>query len=376
MDSRRYSNLFFKLKSNNYKNNDFHNKYSTEYFLNSQYLHTLVIINPFIEYKNAEKELIIRISLYCKEKNIDFIVVNDKGYVTLEDHKLFNLNIKSFPVNKKITVISVHYVSKKISDHFTLLTNWNPVSFMVSFCKNIISYDGYLSSYSEPIDSFVSCINDNDKFCGYLNTSLPISLLEEIEIIDNPRIFYIGTNWDLKSNHATHSEQDTRSKIREFLKVLDTKDMINIYGPKEYYGFFPWKGYNTYSGEIDFDGFSVIKKIKETGICLALSTKQHIRSKVCSMRIFEGIAAGVPIICDKNPFFIKYFGDNLFYIDLTNIKDDIVKIQEYIDYFKNNKNDVLKKINTCREIFIKKFSFDVQFANIINKIRKKDVIKI
>lgn len=376
MSPIKYSNVFFKIKSKNYKNNDVHKEYSSEYFLNSQYLHTLVIMSPFVTYKNAEKELLIRISLYCEEKNIDFIEIDGKGRVVLKNHELFNLNIRSLPINNKITVISVHQLNKKLSDHYTLLACWNPVSFMTSHCLNIRSYDGYLSSYSEPIDSFISCINDNDKIYGYLNTSLPISLLEEIEIIDNPRIFYIGINWDLLSSQSTSYEQDVRGKIREFLKILDAKDMINIYGPKKFNGFFPWKGYNTYSGEIDFDGFSVIKKIKETGICLALSTQQHIRSKVCSMRIFEGIAAGVPIICDKNPFFIKYFGDNLFYIDLINIEDDIIKIEEYIDYFKNNKNDVLKKINTCREIFIKKFSFDVQIANIINKIRKEDVIKI
>lgn len=375
MSSRRYSNYFFKIKSNNYKNNDFHNTYANEYFLNSQYLHTLVIMSPCVTYKNAEKELIIRISLYCQEKNIDFIEIDGKGHVVLENHELFNLNIRSFPVNNKITVISVHELNKKLSDHYTLLACWNPVSFITPNCLNIRSYDGYLSSYSESIDSFVSCINDNDKICGYLNTSLPISLLEEIEIIDNPRIFYIGTNWDLLEVNKD-SQNIVRGKIREFLKILDTRDMINIYGPEKIKQIYTWKDYNTYSGEIDFDGFSVIKKIKETGICLALSTKQHIRSKVCSMRIFEGIAAGVPIICDKNPFFIKYFGDNLFYIDLINIEDDIIKIEEYIDYFKNNKNDVLKKINTCREIFIKKFSFDVQIANIINKIRKEDVIKI
>lgn len=375
MSSRRYHNYFFKTTSKNYKNNDINNNYSNEYFLNSQYLHTLVIMSPCVTYKNAEKELLIRISLYCKEKNIDFIEIDGKGRVVLENHELFNLNIRSLPVNNKITVISVHELNKKLSDHYTLLACWNPVLFITSNCLNIRSYDGYLSSYSESIDSFGSCINDNDKFCGYLNTSLPISLLEEIEIIDNPRIFYIGTNWDLLEVNK-NSQNIIRGKIREFLKILDTRDMINIYGPEKIKKKYTWEGYNTYSGEIDFDGFSVIKKIKETGICLALSTQQHIRSKVCSMRIFEGIAAGVPIICDKNPFFIKYFGDNVFYIDLINIEDDIIKIEEYIDYFKNNKNDVLKKINTCREIFIKKFSFDLQFANIINKIRKEDVIKI
>ena len=153
-------------------------------------------------------------------------------------------------------------------------------------------------------------------------------------------------------------------------------NIVNIFGPTKFGNIIPWKGFKSYNGEIRFDGISVIEKIRECGICLVLSTQQHIRNEICSMRIFEGIAAGVPIICDKNPFFEKWFGNNVFYLEGNTPEEQSLSIQQHIEYIKSNENIVHEKIKKCREIFYQYFSFDIQFANIINKIRGEDIIKI
>ena len=51
-------------------------------------------------------------------------------------------------------------------------------------------------------------------------------------------------------------------------------------------------------------------------------------------------------------------------------------IQQHIEYIKSNENIVYEKIKGCREIFYQHFSFDIQFANIINNIRGENIIKI
>ena len=55
-----------------------------KYFLQSSYKHFFIIINQFPGLKNAEAELIMRIELYCKEYNIDFITINSNGKIQVK----------------------------------------------------------------------------------------------------------------------------------------------------------------------------------------------------------------------------------------------------------------------------------------------------
>ena len=347
----------------------------SEYFNNSSFIHTFIFIDSFPELKNAESELLLRINIYCNDYNIDFIKI-DKTGIVLSGHPLTGTNINIFPVNNKITVIGLHHDSKKISNHTSILTLWNPVPFMVPCFRNIIGFDGYLSAYSPIIDQFIYSVTSDNRMYGHLTTSLPLSIVSPINKINkNPRLFYVGTNWQ-NTDRDTNFQKDTRGSVINLLNKLDNMNIVNIFGPTKFGNIIPWKGFKSYKGEIQFDGISVIKKIQETGICLVLSTQQHIRNEICSMRIFEGIAAGVPIICDKNPFFETWFGDNVFYLEGNTPEEQSLSIQQHIEYIESNHDIVYEKIKNCRETFYQHFSFDMQFATIINNIRGEDIIKV
>ena len=347
----------------------------SEYFNNSSFIHTFIFIDSFPELKNAESELLLRIAIYCNEYNIDFIKI-DKTGIVLSGHPLTGTNINIFPVNNKITVIGLHHDSKKISNHTSILTLWNPVPFMVPCFKNIIGFDGYLSAYSPIIDQFIYSVTSDNRMYGHLTTSLPLSIVSPINKINkNPKLFYVGTNWQ-NTDRDTNFQKDTRGSVINLLNKLDNMNIVNIFGPTKFGNIIPWKGFKSYKGEIQFDGISVIKKIQETGICLVLSTQQHIRNEICSMRIFEGIAAGVPIICDKNPFFETWFGDNVFYLEGNTPEEQSLSIQQHIEYIESNHDIVYEKIKNCRETFYQHFSFDMQFSTIINNIRGEDIIKV
>jgi hypothetical protein len=347
----------------------------SEYFNNSSFIHTFIFIDSFPELKNAESELLLRINIYCNDYNIDFIKI-DKTGIVLSGHPLTGTNINIFPVNNKITVIGLHHDSKKISNHTSILTLWNPVPFMVPCFKNIIGFDGYLSAYSPIIDQFIYSVTSDNRMYGHLTTSLPLSIVSPINKINkNPKLFYVGTNWQ-NTDRDTNFQKDTRGSVINLLNKLDNMNIVNIFGPTKFGNIIPWKGFKSYKGEIQFDGISVIKKIQETGICLVLSTQQHIRNEICSMRIFEGIAAGVPIICDKNPFFETWFGDNVFYLEGNTPEEQSLSIQQHIEYIESNHDIVYEKIKNCRETFYQHFSFDMQFATIINNIRGEDIIKV
>ena len=100
------------------------------------------------------------------------------------------------------------------------------------------------------------------------------------------------------------------------MQRLDRQNLVNIYGPERGEGNMkPWAGYRGYRGSLPMDGVSVIYAIRQSGLCLVLSTDPHLEDGLVSMRMFEGLAAGVPLICDRNPFIQRFFGDNVFYID-------------------------------------------------------------
>jgi glycosyltransferase involved in cell wall biosynthesis len=94
---------------------------------------------------------------------------------------------------------------------------------------------------------------------------------------------------------------------------------------------------------------------------------QFINSKsdgIASNRLFEGLAAGVPLICDKNPFIQEWFKDNVFYIDTsrTNCAEQIIN---HIIYIRANPSIVLKKMAKCRKIFIDNFLLDKQISSLL-----------
>jgi spore maturation protein CgeB len=151
----------------------------------------------------------------------------------------------------------------------------------------------------------------------------------------------------------------------ELLKKMDETEIVNIYGPKR-----SWEGFKSYIGEIAFDGESVIHQINKCGICLVLSSAAHIEDAVCSNRLFEGLAAGVPIISDKNPFIQSWFGDNIFYIDNLSSPDvALAQVINHITFFKENPENTLEKMKNCREIFINRFLLDKQLVNVLRNVK-------
>ena len=177
----------------------------------------------------------------------------------------------------------------------------------------VFAMDGYLSSYSHRIDDFV--YQHTHKPCvGYLTPTLSQPVLDVINITANTSLtcFYIGINWDVNAP----AYKSNRQKVRQLVQRLDRQNLVNIYGPETGEGNMkPWAGYKGYRGSLPMDGVSVIYAIRASGLCLVLSTDPHLEDGLVSMRMFEGLAAGVPLICDRNPFIQRFFGDNVFYVD-------------------------------------------------------------
>jgi spore maturation protein CgeB len=278
--------------------------------------------------------------------------------------RLKNLNLNQVPKKYIKFVLSMHYDSPKTTHHTTFHALWNPSNYMneLQHIHNFKSFDGYLSCYSDSIDSFKHSIT-NKPIVGVLNHTLSMPMYDVSDTFDNLTCFYAGINWE----RLNKAHKSFRQNVLQLLKRLEPFKIVSIYGPKLFLDVDVWEGFTSYKCEIPFDGISTINEIKKCGACLVLSSISHIQFGIASNRLFEGLAAGVPIICDDNPFIKKWFGDNVFYVDMND--DNCHKqVVECIEFIKNNKEIVIEKLKQCRVIFLTNFLMHEQLKKILTTI--------
>jgi len=334
-------------------------RYMDHYFDNSTYRCYIGFYDPYPKQKTAEQELLQRIEMTCQKINVGFLLLHNDNIIRNKNHPLSGLHIDSIPSNHIICLISLHSESPKTSQrHLTLMTVWNPIAFHnESRWKSTFSVDGYLSAYSDNIDNYIRQ-HSQKPFYGHLNTSLSGPLLDFT--MGHYRCFYVGINWEKKHNYITFN----RVQIIRLVYAMDKLDMLSLYGPAD-----SWTNCRNYVGEIAFDGVSVVHEIHRCGVCLVLSSESHLQDAVVSNRLFEGLAAGVPIISDRNPFVVQWFGDNVFYIDDHGDTDrSIEQIKEHLAFFQQEPEATLHRMKKCREIFTAQFLMDQQLLKIIDNV--------
>jgi hypothetical protein len=333
-----------------------------KYFTNSNKNGVFVFYDSWPNLNNAEKELLRRIEVSCNIANIDFFTITNNGVVNLKSHPLYNININDIDKKYIDAVITLHWESPKSTKHLTLSVLWHPLEhYHVDFSRldKVSKSDGFLLSGSSIIDDYFLANHPGKPFFTPFYTSLSTPI-EPIVVKDNIKCFYIGINWEKIIKK--------KSRYVNLLRNLDNENLINIYGPKVLEGKNVWEGYKNYLHEIPFDGVSVIKYINEAGLCLVLNSNEHCKSGIVSMRIFEAICSGVPIIANKNDFLDKHFGNKIFYIDTNNEEQSFIDIKNIIEYIRTNKDEVYKNLEDVRHIFFKKFALHHQLIELKKSI--------
>jgi len=341
-----------------------------KYFKNSKFKTHIGVYDTWPTINNAEKEILFRMLHACNIISVGVIVIKNDGTITgfsnISDNNftlLKKLNLNQVPKKYIKFVLSMHYASPKTTHHMTLHALWNPTNFMNEHdVHNLKSFDGYLSCQSQLIDNFKNSIT-NKPIIGILNHTLSFPLYDVLCDFNNLKCFYVGINWE-KLN-TTH--QPFRQNVLNLLKKLEPFAIVSIYGPRLFSNVNVWEGFTSYKDEIPFDGISTINEIKKCGACLVLSSSSHIKFGIASNRLFEGLAAGVPLICDNNPFIKNWFGDNVFYIDI-NDENCYKQVIECIEFIKNNKEIVIEMLKQCRHIFLTNFLMHEQLQKILNVI--------
>jgi hypothetical protein len=334
---------------------------TSEYFKNLNKNATFVFYDSWPNFNNAERELLKRIEYSCALSNIEFITISNNGIINLSHHPLYNKNVNDIDTKYIDAIISLHWESPKNTDFFTVYFLWNPIEYYdQTNIERLKNFDTYVSCCSPSVDKITKLIT-NKNIIANVNHSLSEPLLEYDH--KNFKCFYIGINWELCSNKPT--------RYSKLLKSLDRENLINIYGPRRFLGINVWEGYNNYVDEINFDGISIIHEISKSGICLVLSSEEHKNSQICSNRLFEGLAANVPLICDDNLFIKRNFKDNVFYIDTFDEDLAFEQIKKHIEFIKSNPDIIKTKLENCRNIFLEKYVLDKQLNILIDKIREE-----
>jgi len=293
----------------------------------------IAFIDFFQTGNNAEEETLQRLR-YCLEKQGDQLFIIDKNGFFIDASEYNGKHIDETDIDFFFTYN--HYETTPVlPNKYGIFFHWAPSGFLApsqvkKYISNMFCFDDVFGGY-ETEDARYDCINAGMENASlvHIGSSVPADFIQPPHQLKERRLFYCGINLEAK-----HSNQ----RFGALFKLLDKENKINFYGPKKVFGIKDcWKGYNNYKGEIPFDGHSIMEKINETGIVLALNSPAHNAVGSVSNRIYEAAAGGAVIISDENPYVRKYFGDTVYYVDINKSEEELSK--EILDLFDEiNKN--------------------------------------
>lgn len=311
----------------------------------------------------AENETIFRIKIAANKIKKTVLVIDKYGNILDDNFKSTLRIIKNQEVD---FIINLHFASPKCYDGFSYVALWNPVKFYhdwgyKKYSYNLTSHHDFISCLSEPADDHalrISYINNTK----HLEPQMVLSHTNSgpyYQFDSNKRsgVFYCGINWDRISG---------KSRFSEIFEILDKKNILKIYGPRKLEKIIPWNGFKSYVDEIPFDGVSTFKEISKCLLGLALSHSAHIESAIASSRVFELIAGGALPICDENPFFKKYFGDKVLYVNGSD-KEKAEQIDGHYNWAIQNKDQVEQMVNILQDFMKENFDLAKQLEVLYEK---------
>jgi hypothetical protein len=328
----------------------------------------LIILKHFYTLKAAEHEVVERIAQSTRDLGWEPRIVEVDADFDL-------LNLAKIEKDADL-VLDIHYEYPKFLKPKSIGAMWTPTSFMKEWdfpyvWENQLSHDQLIHTQSDLTVELLKQYRPDEEF-GILNHSLPSSWLHWVSQgprNQSPRAFYAGINWSKLSGRP--------GRHHEFFKHLDKKGVLDLYGPKKVSHVVPWKGFDSYRGEIPFDGKSLLLKARESGISLVLSAQQHLNEGMISSRLFEGLFAGNAIISDRHPFIERYLGNNAYYLDFDKGDEYAARqLEEYVEDLRQNSQKLLELQQISHELFLDQFDLTEQLRNLLHpKSRNSEKIQ-
>ncbi|WP_428050497.1 glycosyltransferase family protein [Candidatus Avelusimicrobium caledoniensis] len=325
----------------------------------------IAFFNIFGEMKNAEQETLLRLE-YCFQKFGHSLVVFNREGLIISQGKDKGKYVEDVHPDFMFTYNTLDLAVMTFPDIFSVFFHWSPLGFVANFqtlleLQAFNIYDMFATTYEQ--DVFNRVANITTYAIPFIGSSVPADFAVPAREHTDRRLFYVGINFERKL---------VKMRYEELFKNLDASSKIDIYGPMKVYGHKNlWAGFKCYRGEIPFDGKSIIRKINEAGVCLAINSPMHTDANGVSNRTYEAAAAGALIISDDNKFVRHYFKDTVFYIgrDLSE-EESSKKILNILEWANENPKDAYEMAKSSNEIFIKQLSLEKMVEETLDKVVK------
>lgn len=324
---------------------------------------TIAIKEYWPNLKVAEHEVLARIETSLLSLGFKLLKIdqngyrNDTGELIQEQDALFCLDL--------------HFVTPRVFPGISVAALWNPSDFYKFFglersLRNQFSHNFFVAANPRAATGLLSIAKpEYGREIIQLNHTVPESFLEPVEA--GPKgIFYIGIGWDktamLGQRHGP------------ILRELDKGHLLKIYGPAKLAdGTRPWSSFSSYSGDLPFDGHSVLNAANERGLVLALSSESHLAAGISSNRIFEAIAAGCLPIYESNleaPFDLSEG------IQIENTQT-VREISEFLDstlrHLVANPGEFHSRVKALQNRMSEQWTLEKQLSHIIKEVKLSGV---
>jgi len=335
----------------------------------------ILLISQWPNVKNGEYELIEKI----KQTGYKVTVVDYLGFDVDTGICLNHANT----IDNYDFAISFHYDTPKFINIPTFLWVANPLEFMHLrgdyrdvLINHLRSYDEYLYNGSYTLKSHIKSVVGSSWIDSELEmypacsreAIFPPSLGVEKPVETGKKIFYCGVNWERGIDQA--------GRAQGLLDILQEKQIADFYGPDKLEGNSPWEGFSSYKGEIPFDGISMSSIMQNYGAVLAVSSPAHLKSRTSSSRVFEGIAAGVPVITDENPHVSNLFGDLVYYFKGANEQERAESILSALNRIIEKPLEAQDKVAKAQKLMFSRYSFEPCFDRalqyVVGNVEKKN----
>ncbi|ROL80496.1 hypothetical protein BLX41_07105 [Pseudomonas protegens] len=330
----------------------------------------ILLISQWPNVKNGEYELIEKI----KQTGYTISVVDYFGFNVDTDECLNRATlIQDFDF-----AISFHYDTPKFLNIPTFLWVANPLEFMhlrgdysTVLLHHLRAYDGYLYNGSDTLKSHIRNVvghewdDRNLEMFPSCSQKAMISPkpIEKLNSAAAQKVFYCGVNWERGIDRA--------GRAQGLLDILQEKQAADFYGPDKLEGISPWAGFTSYKGEIPFDGVSMARVMQDYGAVLAVSSPAHIKSRTSSSRVFEGFAAGVPVISDENAHVKKLFGDLVYYFQGDTEEERAKSILNALQRINQNPAEARDKVVQAQSLLAQRYCFEPCFNAALAYIEQK-----
>ena len=329
----------------------------------------IAFYNIFGELKNAEQETLLRLEYCFKKQGHELYVIDRNGFV-ISSGKYHGKYIEDISVDFLFTYNTLEKAIKTFPDVFSVFFHWSPLGFVANFqtllsIKYFNVFDHFASTYEQDVFYRIDRITHNK--IPFIGSSVPANFALPARKHTDRKLFYVGVNFERKLINMRYGD---------LFKKLDQSNRIEIYGPKTVYGVSNlWAGFDCYKGEIPFDGRSILKKINQAGVCLAINSPMHNDANGVSNRTYEGAAAGALIISDDNEFVRHYFKDSVFYLDRRWTEDECAnKILEVLDWANKHPDKAYEMADRSNKIFLEHLALDRMVKETVSNI--SDTIKL